>query len=297
MRCSVANSRRPRTDRLRVNFKRFLAIQRSRGEVMRVSISVKAVASNASDGTKTVVPASLNGTKITGSDLDEYLDLSLVELGLSGGEVVVVGGRSSWFLRTDFWSPRHLTEAEQDQLIDFVCTQLEDGVGEGGFVVGSATSEVCLNGDLGTDIRYEEVDDGKPVPPPPVAAIAVQRGDVDALRREIARGVDLEARLQGYSALAIAIQTGNSDAAMALIHAGADVNACSTGGKSPLDLCAMSNNLSDDGSRKLALLLLDKGARPDYVGPDGRSAKDWATLRGKSATADELNASGRVVGS
>ncbi|WP_410646397.1 ankyrin repeat domain-containing protein [Amycolatopsis sp. cmx-4-54] len=89
---------------------------------------------------------------------------------------------------------------------------------------------------------------------------AAQKGDVAAIGRRLANGVDVnitEKRSQ-YTPLHFAVQEGKVDAARALLDAGANVQAVYKPGATPLHLAVIRWRQSPDGA--MIKLLLDRGA-------------------------------------
>ncbi len=113
---------------------------------------------------------------------------------------------------------------------------------------------------------------------------AARTGRVDVIKRLIAAGADVEAReaFHGESALIWAAAEGHTDAALALIAGGADANGRSRlegferrnqgltvlplGSWTPLMYAARQGHLGT------ARALVEKGASPDLVDPDGTTA-------------------------
>jgi ankyrin repeat protein len=102
-------------------------------------------------------------------------------------------------------------------------------------------------------VEVEQTGDGTVIQSPSRIAIAVRNGNQSALRDVLSPGLaNVDSTHQGYTGLHLAILYGNVDAAILLIAHEADVNRTDTSGNSPLDLCALSNSLSDEDSSRLS---------------------------------------------
>jgi ankyrin repeat protein len=89
---------------------------------------------------------------------------------------------------------------------------------------------------------------------------AVKAGDIDATRKLLAAGADVNFRdSEGATLLMTAAHTGNLAMVMTLIDAGADVNACDERGWTPLMKAAYNADL-DRGFADVAQALIDAGA-------------------------------------
>ena len=89
---------------------------------------------------------------------------------------------------------------------------------------------------------------------------AVNRGDVDAVRRSLSAGADVDFRdSEGSTLLMLASHAGNLPMVMALIEAGAGVNACDERGWTPLMKAAYNADL-DRGFADVAQALITAGA-------------------------------------
>jgi CubicO group peptidase (beta-lactamase class C family) len=91
---------------------------------------------------------------------------------------------------------------------------------------------------------------------PPVSLhMAALKGDVDAVRRHIEAGSDLnEKDMFGSTPLIVAATFGKTEAARALIEAGADMEIMSSEGSAPLHIAAFL------GHKEIVGILLDEGA-------------------------------------
>jgi hypothetical protein len=182
----------------------------------------------------------------------------------------------------DYWAPFRPDEEHLGALAKFTVAQLEDGIGEGGFEIHADVGTVILYPDVEKGLSTELVEDGREVPAASAIAIAGRDGNIAALRRAIDLRGAVDADLQGYTGLQLAILYGHTDAACLLVANGADVNKPDPAGNSPLELCAVSNSLTDDGSAQIARLMLSAGADPLRRGPSGENAVTLADRRRKS---------------
>lgn len=118
------------------------------------------------------------------------------------------------------------------------------------------------------------------------AWLAAAIGDVDAVRRQIAGGLDVDARnLEGgVTLLTMAAIAGQYEVAAMLIDAGANVNKTNyQDGSAPLHAAAFV------GHADLVALLLDNGADPNAMSDDGGTPLtvaelDWDTTQYVAAT-------------
>ena len=112
------------------------------------------------------------------------------------------------------------------------------------------------------------------------AWLAAARGDVDAVRRQLDDGLDVDARSpeSGVTLLTMAAVTGQHEVAAMLIDAGADVNRAN-----PQDGSVPLHGAAFFGRADIVALLLDNGADPNATGLGGTplmSAElDWATTQ------------------
>lgn len=109
---------------------------------------------------------------------------------------------------------------------------------------------------------------------------AIRRGDAVAIRAQLARGANADARDQyGQTGLMLAAQAGHRDVAATLIEHGADLNVTAKFGLSALMLAIVA------GHRDIAQLLIRAGANlaPKGSGAPGfanKTAYDLASARG-----------------
>ena len=122
---------------------------------------------------------------------------------------------------------------------------------------------------------------------PPLHA-AAQQGDVDAVRRLLGEGADVDSRDQhGITALHRSVGMGQTAVVKALLEAGADVNAEEPGGgRRPLHAAAVR------GQAEAAALLLKAGAEVNAKTKDGATPLDLAVERGNAMVADVLRGHG-----
>ncbi len=113
----------------------------------------------------------------------------------------------------------------------------------------------------------------KEAPPLSPMAQAAREGDLPAIQRLTATGVDPNdaRRGRGWTPLLHAIHRGRMDSVVALIEAGADVNVRAPGRLTALMLAAAY------GHTEIVELLLERGADP-RLAKDGLTALDYAML-------------------
>lgn len=99
---------------------------------------------------------------------------------------------------------------------------------------------------------------------------AASMGDLAGVEEALANGEDVHARdSEGADALMYSIYSDNIDVLQALLDAGADANTTD-------DYSTVLGSAVMFGESDMALLLLENGAEPSLVGPDGLSAMDHA---------------------
>jgi hypothetical protein len=260
---------------------------------MKVTYRMNACVFEESSGKQVDPPPNLNGWSYQGDPLSIYFDSSIADQGVVGGVINASITRNGVILLIiDYWVPKILDNPMIESLKDFTISQLEDGVGEGGFEVTTPSGRLLLMPDLDLPIEVEQVDDGKEVKPPSRVAIAARDGDLLALQNSLVSSETFVDDLhQGYTGLHMAILYGKLNCALLLISHGANVNKADQSGKSPLELCALSNSLSDDDSALLTQSLLSNGADPSHFDPTGKTAKSLAELRRKQKMVKVLSAS------
>ena len=234
-------------------------------------------------------PDRLDGRKLTEDTVDKYLDRDLADLGVLGGEIRLSAKDGEANVVVTYWLPGITDEALISRLQAYTVAQLDDGIGEGGFQIDSDGERLLVTAYTDWTESVEATDDGRPIPDPPRIAIAARDGELWALAAAIeADKSEIDRLHQGYSALQLAILNGHSDAIPVLLSAGANPNQLDSLGSTPLELCALSNSLDDDQSRRVAQFLIDAGATPNHTTPNGETAKSYALLRQKSRMAEIL---------
>jgi hypothetical protein len=225
-----------------------------------------------------------------GDRLENYLDAEVADRGVVGGVIHAdVSKDGGLQILVDYWSPAALDDATVESLEQFTKAQLLDGIGEGGFEAVAEGRRVLIVPDLSRPVEVDRSEDGKAVKQPSPIAIAARDGNLSALSDALDnKAADVDSTHQGYTGLHFAILYGHADAAILLIEHGADVQRIDPTGNSPLDLCALSNSLSDEDSARVARALLSKGADPSRVGSTGRTPRGLAELRDKKATAEAI---------
>jgi ankyrin repeat protein len=155
---------------------------------------------------------------------------------------------------------------------------------EGGETINVNGNWVVVYPETGAPITKAVYDDGVPVPLPSRLVKFARDGKLDSLRHEIERGADLNARLQGYTALDLAIIYGHVDAALLLIESGANVSVSDDSGSRPIHHAVLTRSLTDEDSLTVIKALVHAGADPFVSDRQGRSAEDFAAMRRKPRT-------------
>jgi cytohesin len=136
---------------------------------------------------------------------------------------------------------------------------------------------------------------------------AAESGDLEAVQAALAAGADVDRtreRITGWqvgeplrrveTALYMAARGGHTEIVRTLLEAGADPDIICTGGGTAL-IAVAGNNLRRDRT-EIIRLLLDAGADP--VGPRsrGRTALEWAIMRGEYESVPLLLSASRAAG-
>lgn len=241
----------------------------------------------------------LDGTA-SEEECGDHLAADLADLGITGGKVRLAweAAAGRWRVVTEYRAPKKLRPAQLKRLVEDTVGQWSDGIGEGCFDASADRLGVVISLQPldGEKPQVEQIDDGtKPSRPKTGLAKAARDGDLPALRKHLQAGADLEARLQGYTALHLAVLYGHAEAALELIERGADVAAPDPQSKDPLLLAATSNKLGDADAARVARALLSRGVSPYGArGPDANpqrgeyTALYMADLRRKTALAAVL---------
>jgi len=112
---------------------------------------------------------------------------------------------------------------------------------------------------------------------------AVNKGDIDAVRRSLTAGADVDSRdSEGSTLLMLASHAGNLPLVMALIEAGAGVNACDERGWTPLMKAAYNADL-DRGFADVVQALIAAGA--NIEAPIGYAIRPLMLAAGYGETA------------
>lgn len=221
--------------------------------------------------------------------MGDYLPEELADQGVIGGEVRLATEADQPRLKISFWMPGAPTDGLLRLLEKDVIAQLEDGLGEGGFEVEFEDYCVLLRADTTSSPTIDVIDDGRTISEIPLVAIASRDGNLPLLKSNIENDeTNVNQLFQGYSALHYAILNGHVEAVGAFLDAGADPNLPDLHGTRPLEHCALTNALDDNGSSQVTRLLLNAGANPRHVVPNGESAKSYAEARGKNGMAAML---------
>lgn len=237
--------------------------------------------------------SALDGWQYEGGNMYNYIDMDLADQAVVGGTI-----RATWTpdrgleVVTDYWAPDTLHPSYISRLRAETAGQLSDGIGEEGFEITLDGRNLVLVADTDTAPVVEQVYDGKPVSMPSRTARAARDGNMPLLEEAIASGELIDATIQGYSGLHLAILRGHIDAALLLISKGANPNLVvgDDGDETPLQLCALSNSLSDSDSATVARALLSHGADQATTTSSGHTAASLAKSRGKTSLLRVLSA-------
>jgi hypothetical protein len=233
--------------------------------------------------------STFDGWRYDGDSMYDYLDMELVDQGVTGGFIRVIWTPDRGLeIVTDYWAPDTLQPSYVNQLRDETIGQLSDGMGEGGFQVTLNGRAFVIVADTDGAPVVEQAHDGKPVPMPSRIAQAARDGNTPLLVESIGSGEAIDSKIQGYSGLHLAIIYGRVEAALWLISKGANVDLLTTSGETPLHLCALANSLSDGDGATVATALLTHGADKSKKTPEGYTAASFAESRKKPALLDVL---------
>lgn len=119
---------------------------------------------------------------------------------------------------------------------------------------------------------------------------AAEGGDVNTVRQEYLKGVDIESKdANGWTPLIVASWKGQVDVVEFLLNEGADVEGKSDDGTTALIEAAYW------GHPSVVQVLLDAGANVNRKGQLGAPALHWASLNGEGSAADLLIKAGAKV--
>jgi len=132
---------------------------------------------------------------------------------------------------------------------------------------------------------------GPPKPPDISIKDAITKGNIEAVKKHIAAGTDVNAKGKSGSTPLHYAGFGPKETVELLIDAGADVNAKDGRGKTPLHIAA------GGGKMEVVELLIAKGADVNAkAGHAGRTPLDWAIQLDEAETADLLRKHGGKTG-
>ena len=126
---------------------------------------------------------------------------------------------------------------------------------------------------------------GPPKPPDISIKDAITKGNIEAVKKHIAAGTDVNAKERGSTPLHYA-GFGPKETVELLIDAGADVNAKDGRGKTPLHTAA------GGGKKEIVELLISAGADVNAKKDNGKTPLDWAIQLDEAETADLLRKHG-----
>lgn len=287
---------------------------------MKISISGCALALDRATNAVITDPRilrTLNGVAST-EEISAYFTDELADLGIIGGKLQLIYEEKTGILQTmkrvlggssqgttslrvlsEFWAPQRLSEADLERLVEDTRGQWSDGIGEGPwYETALPDPQVWIDvspSNVDQELRVEQIEDGRRVPSLSLWK-AAQAGDVEAIKKALADGEDVNISWQGFNALHMALRHGRTDAALLLIARGADVSASDIVKRTPLMACAASRDLNDADSVMIALALIAAGADVKFEDLDGgvdekergATALYWAKRENKQLLANVL---------
>ena len=241
-------------------------------------------------GSSVIAPSLVQDFRLSEETLDAYLDADIADAGVVGGEVSLKQTATGQpLIEVAYWHPGKPGDRLVHGLRAYTVSQLEDGIGEGGFEFAFAGQRLLVMADTEDAGIVDVKHDGRVVPEPSRIAMAARDGDLPRLIVELEAAPRTIDRLhQGCTALHLAILYGHAEAIPLLVAAGANPNVVDFLGNTPLEACAFSNRLDDEKSRDIAQILLAAGANPFHRAPDGESARSYAESRQKRLLASIL---------
>jgi hypothetical protein len=254
---------------------------------MRIRFTFKVRFIDSASGSELEAPSFVQDFKLTEDTLEAYLDAEIADEGVVCGEVYLKGTNTGQpTIEVTYWHPGAPGNQLVDSLQAYTVSQLEDGIGEGGFECDFEGRRLLVIADTDETGTVDVNDDGRTVSGPPIIAIAARDGDLTRLAAELEAASSTIDRLhQGCTALHLAILYGHPEAVRLLLAAGANPNMVDSQGLTPLEACALTNALSDEESRDIGQMLLEAGGNPTHHAPDGESARTYAESRQKSSLA------------
>lgn len=222
------------------------------------------------------------------SDLDEYLDVSILLHGVKGDRVILEQTDGTLVCRVRFIVPDDFSMEDQQRLVHEVTGGISDGFGENG--LQAQGHNVYL--DLNLDEEPATSTAAGPTVLPTLAALAFG-GSVEALRQAIeAAQADgsfdsaMQSTLETMGPLSLAVGSGDVDKVQLLLDAGADPNGNDE--HSPIQSVALVNAqcLPDAAAVDMARRLVAAGA--GIQNPNALA--NTATSRGKMELAAYLSA-------
>jgi TPR repeat protein len=233
---------------------------------MKIVISGRAAALDATtkrEITQAEELKKLDGVVCTEDTCCAHLGPKFEKIGLAGGQIrlAYVADTNQLRVATDYQAPRQLKPNELQVLVKETTAQWSGGIGESNFwqeVRPGVTLDLSPSF-LDRDLRTEQIDDGLKPPRKRVSPLlkAVESGDLEKIKKLLARGEDVNARdKHGRPALHLAIWKNQIAAARLLIEQGADVTARDLTQQTALHVvCAVTAT-----SAELVRALLEKGA-------------------------------------
>jgi hypothetical protein len=250
----------------------------------RITLTYKALVLDEVTETEFTLPIEANDTCLF-KELDSYFDNEVADLGFTGGTGVLRVTDDSPVIEINYWidslKPGCLEIIEQD-----TTSQLEDGVGEGGFEIKAGSKNLVVMADVNSPVKVEIHDDHCQITSILNLAITARDGDISALKSIINTfgKNDFNRHYQGHTPLQLAILYGHIEVVKVLLENGADPNALSVHRSAPLEDCVVTRSFDDDASSLVAKMLLNAGAKEGKA-----NARQLAVDRKKPKTFDILS--------
>lgn len=222
------------------------------------------------------------------SDLDEYLDVSILLNGVKGDRVSLEQMDGGLVCKIRFIVPHDYSAENQEQLANAIAGGLSDGFGENGLQAQGHNVYLDLN------LSDDPILSSAPGPTVlPTLAVLAFGGNVDALREGInaARASNtlesaLQSTLETMRPLSLAVSSGEVEKVQILLDAGADPNG--DGVHTPMESAALVNTqcLPD-------VAAVDMVERLVAAGASIKNATELASMaksRGKKKLSEYLSA-------
>jgi hypothetical protein len=266
-----------------------------RRSAMKIIVSGPAAAFDSDDNqiTDAAELKKLDGLVAGDGELcSEFLDGELDEIGLTGGAVKIVYDPAANRLRvvSEYHCHRNLTEHELRLLANATRGQWSDGIGAGGFLdyaeqTGISVDPYPRESGKG-NVSIEQIEDAvKTAPPKRTSPLfkAVEAGDIDKIKKLLAKGEDINCRNKyQWTPLISAIRSRQTEAALFLIEQGADVKLQARWGPrgEPPELESAIIWSAMQGDLRVLRLLIAAGADVNTRDGEGMTPAMFAANRG-----------------